>query len=1020
MILNSPYISGSLTVTGNEVVTGSLTVLGGITGAITGSATSASYAANAELLDGLDSTVFVQTGSFNTFSSSILTYTGSANTRLNSLEATTGSLNTASGSAITRLGSLETASGSAITRLNALEATTGSLNTASGSAITRLGSLESNTGSYATTGSNTFVSTQYISCTSNPTGFTTAASLYTDGGLRVTKDAYVSGTLYLNNVTVYGTQSVNYITSSQLDISDNIINVNTATPNVRFGGLAVYDSGSTSLTGSMLWDSQNNNWVYSNPSGSGNYDSAMVIMGPRNSGSLGNEQSLNCNYLVLGHGSHHTTSSMIYHDGTNTCIPNTLAGGVGCFSGGVCSSAFIGGTVSGTTGTFSSNAASLTFGANDTAEKYMTVKFSNGDFFVGGTSVQNYIYGAGSRNLALWTNSTQRFVVDSNGVSCFACQVCAPTLVTSTISLGGNAVCPTNAGLGYGMFGYSGVGLGIASSANGPNQGIGFFVCGDVERMRIITSGNVGIGTVCPSYLLDVNGTGRFSGSITSLINIAGIQNQLILENLNTAAGADGNSIYFKGYQGSLAKISAYGIPTQQVGGYLQLQSYSDNTTANIGLIINQNGNVSINNTNNSYQLDISGTLRVTGAATFACSLALGNQEDIVSTIGLKLGYDQSSIEMIASSYANGYGAKIEQLDPSDGSTYTVLYGRANTTCWTQNFKVNNSNAAATFSSTITGTTIYGSTAVCSPVGLFSGCVGIGTSTPAKLLEIRTGGSNTTPSQIFNGAIAQAIVGGEAQIVFSSNIAPSTGVPTSSELARAGIGFQYISAALPSEFSIGIQCTNVCNSNVRFFNGCERMRITSAGNVIVGDATYAGTTTDLSITGDKVNSDGYYSRLIFQNSNQSGGSSASIRGERTTSNYNTELTFYTADTQGAGAERMRITSGGRVGIGTLSPSQNLGVVGAIKSSVSTTEGAAIAVAYGRTLYKVFVSSNYDGGNAVRAGEWNVLTNNEGTGVTNTTQIYNYNSQSATFSISGGNLIISCLSAGNNQAAVFTN
>jgi hypothetical protein len=88
------------------------------------------------------------------------------------------------------------------------------------------------------------------------------------------------------------------------------------------------------------------------------------------------------------------------------------------------------------------------------------------------------------------------------------------------------------------------------------------------------------------------------------------------------------------------------------------------------------------------------------------------------------------------------------------------------------------------------------------------------------------------------------------------------------------------------------------------------MRITSAGNVTIGNVAYAGTTTDLSITGDKVNSDGYYSRLIFQNSNQSGGSSASIRGERKTSNYNTELTFYTADTQGAGAERMRITSGG--------------------------------------------------------------------------------------------------------------
>jgi hypothetical protein len=43
MLINSPNISGSLKVTGNAVITGSLTVLGGINATITGSATSASY-----------------------------------------------------------------------------------------------------------------------------------------------------------------------------------------------------------------------------------------------------------------------------------------------------------------------------------------------------------------------------------------------------------------------------------------------------------------------------------------------------------------------------------------------------------------------------------------------------------------------------------------------------------------------------------------------------------------------------------------------------------------------------------------------------------------------------------------------------------------------------------------------------------------------------------------------------------------------------------------------------------------
>ena len=51
MLINSPNISGSLTVTGNSVITGSLTVLGGINGAITGSATTASYVEYSNVAD---------------------------------------------------------------------------------------------------------------------------------------------------------------------------------------------------------------------------------------------------------------------------------------------------------------------------------------------------------------------------------------------------------------------------------------------------------------------------------------------------------------------------------------------------------------------------------------------------------------------------------------------------------------------------------------------------------------------------------------------------------------------------------------------------------------------------------------------------------------------------------------------------------------------------------------------------------------------------------------------------------
>jgi hypothetical protein len=192
----------------------------------------------------------------------------------------------------------------------------------SSGAVTSTGTIGgSNSATLATTGSNTFTGQQYISNTNAPVNFTDTASLYTDGGLRVGKDAYVSGTLYLNNLTVYGTQSVNFITSSQLDIADNIITVNTSTPQIRFGGIAVRDSGSagTGLTGSLLWDSQNNHWIYTNPSGS-SYSGGMLISGPRNTGSMGDEQGTTLNAIMKGMGGDHITSSGIFESGSNVGI----------------------------------------------------------------------------------------------------------------------------------------------------------------------------------------------------------------------------------------------------------------------------------------------------------------------------------------------------------------------------------------------------------------------------------------------------------------------------------------------------------------------------------------------------------------------------------------------------------------------------------------------------------------------------------------------------------------------------
>ena len=65
------------------------------------------------------------------------------------------------------------------------------------------------------------------------------------------------------NLTINGTASYTYFTASQLNVANNTISVNTGTPAIRFGGLLIYDSGSTPIaTASFLWDSLNNRSIH--------------------------------------------------------------------------------------------------------------------------------------------------------------------------------------------------------------------------------------------------------------------------------------------------------------------------------------------------------------------------------------------------------------------------------------------------------------------------------------------------------------------------------------------------------------------------------------------------------------------------------------------------------------------------------------------------------------------------------------------------------------------------------------
>ena len=181
----------AVNLSGSLVITGSITTTGTIS--MSGSIASASYATNADLLDGLDSTVFTLTSSFNAQTASFTAFTSSINSFSASILAQTASLNLFSSSVLTF-------TGSALTRLGALEAATSSL-------YSYTSSLNNKTSSFATTGSNTFIGTQTITGSVLQSGsFTTTGTIIAQ---TINVQQVTSSIVYSCGSNIFGTSISN-------------------------------------------------------------------------------------------------------------------------------------------------------------------------------------------------------------------------------------------------------------------------------------------------------------------------------------------------------------------------------------------------------------------------------------------------------------------------------------------------------------------------------------------------------------------------------------------------------------------------------------------------------------------------------------------------------------------------------------------------------------------------------------------------------------------------------------------
>jgi hypothetical protein len=157
-------------------------------------------------------------------------------------------------------------------------------------------------------------------------------------------------------------------------------------------------------------------------------------------------------------------------------------------------------------------------------------------------------------------------------------------------------------------------GINSASDFLGTRDNVGLAIrTNNVERMRIDSSGNVGIGTTTPGASLDIV---RGGGSFATTLSVANTNNTRATRSsvvLRAAFDGSAGSAYFDSNLGG----HAYSVGTGPLEGGVGNFSIKDGTaTANqIRFLINSSGNVGIGTTTPAYKLDVIGVIRGTNVS---------------------------------------------------------------------------------------------------------------------------------------------------------------------------------------------------------------------------------------------------------------------------------------------------------------------------------------------------------------------------------------------------------------------
>jgi hypothetical protein len=470
------------------------------------------------------------------------------------------------------------------------------------------------------------------------------------------------------------------------------------------------------------------------------------------------------------------------------------------------------------------------------------------------------------------------------------------------------------------------------------------------ERVRIDSSGNVGIGTTSPGAPLHI-----YSGSTLGLMRIQG-----------TGDASDFAAIKLISDE---ATDKQWHISHRQADLNALYFNFHDGTSWSTPMMIKSSGNVGIGTTNPATKLDVAGTITATGfsgpVSTSVGTFGLGTAgaPSITFTGDTNTGIWSPGADTIAFSTAGGERVRIDSsgnigfgMSPT---TKVEIYGGETVrrlgsptfpfqlvadseslhTYVDDNDAVfiseqdENAGPAGGFNFVMdddgTATPAFKVSKKSNTAGMFTvlsnGNVGIGTTSPGNLLHIYNSQDAATYLKVQN---------------------PNTGTSASSELIAASdagsvaLGMNSSTHIAPAAGAAYVW--NYANTNLLLgTNNLVRMVITNGGNVGIGSTAPVskldvnGTITATGFSGPLSTSVGTFGLGTV------GAPSITFTGNTNTGWWSPGADTVAAST--AGAERVRIDSSGKIGIGTNSPIDTLDVNGGVASKWAYAQDAGAAV-----------------------------------------------------------------------------